>query len=213
MSLQNNAVVYSSQGNKIGNLSRIVIDPKNKAVTHLVVGKGLLSDEAKVVPISSVVKIEEMSINLQISDEGFERLPDFEKTHYISVDQDEAPGFTKPLYSYPPLEAFGQAKRLAQYPSPPYVRRTEQNIPDGLVALEEGAQVISRDRQKVGQVAGVRVAHNDQATHLVISEGIVLKKRKLVPTDWISHIQEDEIYLAVNQRLLRRLPDYQSLND
>ena len=213
MSIKNNAEVYSRQGNKVGTVDRIVIDPKTKAVTHLVVTKGFWSDEAKVVPISSAVTIEEKRVSLKESDEDFERLPDFEKTHFISVDQDEAPGWEKPLYSYPPLHTYGQVGNFPQPPGPPYVLRTEQNIPDGLVALEEGAQVISRDRQEVGEVMGIRVAANDQATHLVISKGLIFKKRKLVPTHWINHIQDDEIYLDVNERLIERLPDFQPLNE
>jgi uncharacterized protein YrrD len=212
MRIENNAEVISGQGNKVGTLNRVVIDPKNKDVSHLVVSVGFLSDEARVVPMSSVRSVVEGSIILQEDDDEFGRLPEFEETHYIAVDEDEAPGWEKPLYSYPPLLAWGQTGQYAQVPSPSYVQRTERNIPEGLVALEEGAGVISSDHQRVGNVESIRVAPDDRATHLVISAGLLLKKSKLIPTHWIGHIQEDKIVLAVSSRLLDRLPEYQSVS-
>jgi sporulation protein YlmC with PRC-barrel domain len=95
------------------------------------------------------------------------------------------------------------------YPERPYVAETEQNIPEDTVALAEGAKVYGSDGEHVGDVEQVFMdAQTDQATHLVISRGLLLKERKLVPTTWATTVGEDEVYLSVDSSFMDRLPDY-----
>lgn len=68
--------------------------------------------------------------------------------------------------------------------------------------------MISSDGQTIGNVESIRTSSKDQATHLVISNGVILRKKKLIPTHWISQIHEDAIYLAVESRLMDQLSEY-----
>lgn len=47
MRLIKGADIYSSEGEKLGTLERVIIDPKTKEVTQLVIGKGLLFPQIK----------------------------------------------------------------------------------------------------------------------------------------------------------------------
>ncbi len=92
----------------------------------------------------------------------------------------------------------------------PYQTETQQNIPEDTVALMEGAQVISDDGQHVGHVKRIFTkSENDRASHFLISEGLIFKAQRLVPTTWIHDIQEDEVHLNVNAATLKNLPEYQ----
>ena len=51
---------------------------------------------------------------------------------------------------------------------------------------------------------------NNQVTHIVISQGFLLKERKQVPTHWIRRTAENKVQLAVNSKLVNRLPEYQA---
>jgi len=42
----------------------------------------------------------------------------------------------------------------------------------------------------------------------VISQGLLLKERKLVPVRWVDVVGEDEVHLAVGSRLLDELREY-----
>jgi uncharacterized protein YrrD len=95
------------------------------------------------------------------------------------------------------------------YPKPKFVK-TENVIPDETVALEEGAKVISRDGEHIGNVEEVIVETAEYlATHIVVSEGLFLKERKLVPTIWITDVDEDQVTLSVDSDLFERLPEYE----
>jgi uncharacterized protein YrrD len=92
---------------------------------------------------------------------------------------------------------------------PPYVPKTTQNIPEGTVALEEGAKVMTKDDKYIGNIEQVIVDEQDnRVTHFVINQGTFFTERKLIPVLWISSIDEDEVHLAPSSKVLERLPAY-----
>ena len=54
MQFKQGASVYTSDGKDIGHIDRVVLNPRTKEVTHLVIRKGFLFSEDKLVPISLV---------------------------------------------------------------------------------------------------------------------------------------------------------------
>jgi uncharacterized protein YrrD len=227
MRLTKGADIYSAQGERIGTLDRVVLDPETHEVTHLVVSKGLLFKTSKVVAIDMVNPEIEDRITLLNPKQDLDEFQDFEETHYIDVD---APDYPTAESSVPPSEVVGGAYwypptslawwRLtpdthAAYPAvpaiPPYVPKTKQNIPEGTIALEEGAKVVSKDDRYVGNIEQVIVDEQDnRVTHFVINAGTFFKERKLIPVLWISNIDENEVRLSSTSKVLNRLPAYQN---
>jgi len=201
--------VFSSDNEKIGTLDRVVMDPKTKEVTHIIVREGFLFTEDKVVPMDLVGSVTDERISLQGSKEHLDELPEYEETHYIprdaTVDDDMST-----LYWNPPVYAgggYGQYPII--YPQSLYIRRTEKNIPEGMVALAEGAKVLTEDGEQVGNIETLITDPKDErVTHLVISSGLLMKERKILPSHWLSAVTEDEVHLSVDSRLLERLPEY-----
>lgn len=214
MQLKEGTKVVTADGDKVGTIDRIVIDPVTKEVTHLVVRKGFLFTEDKVVPMSLVGPATADQVTLRPGAGELDKLPDFQETQYVPIDRESptrpAPEQISPfLYFYPPR---GSAWRLGEFtatPIPPYVVETTENIPEGTVALEEGAKVVTSDGAHVGDVERVYTDPQvDRATHLLISKGLILKEKKLIPTSWITSIREDEVHLAVDADVVENLPEY-----
>lgn len=89
------------------------------------------------------------------------------------------------------------------------MRTTELNIPDNTVALEEGVKVFSSDREQVGDVERVYSEPEEQrVTHLVISQGLISKEKKLIPTLWVDSVIEDKVWLSVAKDFVENLPEY-----
>lgn len=214
MRLKENARVVTADGNAVGHIDRIVIDPGTKEVTHVVVRKGLLFTEDKVLPMSLISNVVDDQVLLREDAGDLESLPDYEETSYTPLDEYErtqisAEDYVAPVYWYPPYPGFGWGTYPAAFAAPRYVAHTVENIPEGTVALEEGAKVLSADSQHVGNVEQVLTdPEADRATHIVISQGLLLKNRKLVPTTWISSLSGDEVHLAVGASLLESLREY-----
>lgn len=218
MRLIKGADIYSSQGEKLGTLERVIIDPSTKEVTHLVIGKGLLFTTNKVVAMDMVNPEIEETITLLSPKQGIDEFEDFEDADYINLDrEDRAEQDVEAAYWYPATNLAWWRTGMTgmyggTYPAMPiYVRKTKQNIPEGTIALEEGARVMSRDEKHVGNIEQVLVDSQDnRVSHFVISEGFLFKERKLIPVFWISAIEEDEVRLSVDADFMDRLPAYQA---
>ena len=212
MELKEGTSVFTIDGKEVGKINRFVIDPATKTVTHVVVEKGWLLKEDKVVPIKLINAANEERVEVDEHVEDYDLLPPFEETHFVSAAEKEdygqsatdAPG----VYWYPPMGYLASPTYGPNvYNWPPV--ETKQNIPEHTVPLKEGAEVISVDEKHVGNLERLFVSSDsDRVTHFVISQGLLLRERKLVPAHWVSNVEETKVHLTVSSDLLDRLPAY-----
>jgi uncharacterized protein YrrD len=209
--------VFTSDGKEVGKVNRFVLDPATDEVTHVVVEKGWLLPEDKVVPFEMVASATEDKVVLKENIDDFEKLPPFEESHFVSAsakDTDPTRYGTYPYapayYWYPPPAGYiGYPAYGLGYASWPPIEM-QRNIPADAVALKEGTDVMSADGKHVGAVDRLFVDPNsNKVTHFLISQGL-FKDPKLVPTSWIRSVNEDQVELTVSSEKLERLPAYQA---
>ena len=200
--------VFSSDNEKIGTLDRVVMDPRTKEISHIVVREGFLFREDKVVPMDLIGSVTDERIILQGSKDHLNELPDYEETHYVSRDATVDDDMNTLYWNPPAYSGAGYSQYPVIYPQSLYIRRTEKNIPEGMVALAEGAKVLAEDGEQVGNIETLITDPNEHVTHLVISSGLLMKERKIIPSHWLNAVTEDEVHLSVDSRLLERLPQY-----
>ena len=207
MQFKKNGRVTLTDGAEVGRLDRVVLDVQTKEVTHVVIRKGFLFTEDKVVPAAWIGSATPEGVVLLADPSEMDTLPPFEETEYVPAaaeDRPQAVDEAMPLYWYPAGIGLGGA--LVPAPPPTFVRHTELNIPPGTVALREGARVIASNGEPVGQVEVVLTeAGTDRAIGLIISKGLLLKEQRRVPITWVSRLDEDEIHLAVSPHQLEAL--------
>src|SRR5829696_6233047 len=96
MRIELGARVLTADGEHVGKVQHLILDPKTEELRSLVVEHGMINRESKTVPGSLVDVSDEESISLQITQEEFEELPDFVASDYTVPP----PSYTLPL-SYP----------------------------------------------------------------------------------------------------------------
>lgn len=217
MELKEGTNVFTTGGEEVGKINRVILDPVTNEVTHVVVQKGWLFTEDKVVPIEMIGSATEDKVLLKEDAGEFDNLPAFEVTHYIGLgEEDYRPGGQLPYsryatayYWYPPSGYLGYpGYGPGFYGGRPLV--TTRNIPEDTIPIREGTNVMSSDDEHVGDVERIFVdPDSNQATHFVISQGIFFKDRKLIPVHWVTSVEEDNVHLSVKSRLLERLPSYE----
>ncbi len=210
MQFQQGAEVLTADGKVLGRVERVVMDPRTKAVTDLVIRKGTLLTEDKVAPVDSVDSTTENTVVLrQKADEVGKLLP-FEETQYVpAVGIDYQAEKALPLFVYPPIGTLWP-KYPRTAPGQVFIPETKRNIPMNAVALKEGAAVISVDGERVGHVKRILTdPTHDIVTHLVISQGLLPKTQKLIPSIWIKTVTDEHVYLAVEARLLESLQAFE----
>ena len=215
MEFKQGTQVYTSDGKAVGSVDRVVLHPKTKEVTDIVVRKGILFSEDKIIPIRLIYSTSDERVQLGGTDHDITTLLPFEEVHYLPLDNTEADianyslGWASPYYWYEPI---GGEMGYASYETGerhPYRSEVEQNIPPDTIALKEGARVITANGQDIGSIK--RVFTNPQTnrvTHFVIAEGLIFKAQKSIPVSWISEIQQDEIHLSVGATILNQVPDF-----
>lgn len=200
MRFKQNVPVTTQEGTDIGHIDRVVLDPRTKAVTHVVVRKGVLLTEDKVIPIDLIESATEDRVTIRTAGD-LETLPPFEEKHFVQAEEGaagSAPGDAPALNWYSPmgpLPPIGWAGPAAA----PTVE-TERNIPEGTVPLKTGAKVIAADGKEVGRVEGVITASpQDRATEIVVARGGLLRKKrkKRLPIRWVEEVREGEVHLTV----------------
>ena len=219
MELKEGTSVFTPGGEEVGRINRFVLDPRTNEITHVVIEKGWLLPEDKVVPFEKVNFASEDRVVLNEELGNFDELPPFEETHYIQAT-DEYPTTlgtpSDPVYQYAPAYYWYPSRThvgfpglgLGYYPGVP--TETTRNIPQDTVPLTEGANVMSADGEHVGDVERLFIdSDSNKVTHFLISQGLLFKHQKLVPAQWVKSMEENKVYLAVPSRLLERLPSHE----
>ncbi|MBZ0309968.1 MAG: PRC-barrel domain-containing protein, partial [Anaerolineae bacterium] len=179
----------------------VVLDPQTREVTDIVVTKGFFFPEDRVIPVNMVSTTSEDRVILNQNVGDLDHLSQFEERYYVPLDT-EPVDYAAPLFWYPP---YG----LPVNTYPPYVVDVEKNIPEGTVALKQGANVITENNQHVGDIEQVFVDNqSNKLTHFVISQGLLFKERKLIPAHWVKRTRENAVELMVGAAFLDRLPAF-----
>lgn len=219
MELREGIGVFTPGGEEVGRINRFVLDPATNEVTHIVVQKGLLLPEDKVVPFEIVnsATAEKVVLKEEIGD--FDELPPFEERHFIRATGDRPDDpiptpdpeyqYTPAYYWYPAQSNIGlPGMALGHYTWP--TGENKRNIPEDTVALKEGTNVVSSDGEHVGDVERLFLeADSNRVTHFLVSQGILFKDRKLIPLHWVKSVEENNVNLTVPSELLERLPAYE----
>jgi uncharacterized protein YrrD len=239
LELRGGAGVFTPGGEQVGTVNAFVLDPASNEVTHIVVQKGWLLSEDRVLPFSMVDSATEEKVVLNREVDNFAEFPAFEETHFIrprgtdvnrggnprrdagqplegtSLDEgleaDVSEG--EPRTTLAPAYYWYPPHGYLGYPAGDYGLppvQTVRNIPEDTIPLKEGTNVIGSDGKHIGDVERLFVdPESNKATHFVISQGVFFKDRKLVPTHWVRSVEEDQVHLAVASELLEELPPYE----
>jgi len=210
MIIRYGADVITAEGDNAGKVKFVVIDPTDQEATHIILEKGKLVREDRVLPMSLVADSNEDRVKLYELEEPLDELPLYKEEHYIKVENRKPAASTISgpaiLYDYPPIGMEPQPGREEQITRTPKYR----SIHGEAEPIRQGAKVMTMGGEHVGDVAEIVIdPQTDDVTHFVITKGILLVEEKLVPVDWIDEIEETELRLAVDKNVISNLPDYQ----
>lgn len=204
---QRGASVLNANGEQVATLERVVVDPANNVLTDIVVRMGgLLNADEKVVPLRLVAETSAAQVRLRGEAGDLESAPPFEEERLIEehASSNAANEQHPVVVGYP----VGGAPLIQASVVDGPVTRVEQNIPEGTVAVKEGASVVTSEGQQVGNLESVLAnPAEEQITHLLISKGLLSKDVKLIPQKWISSWSEEKVYLRVKRDTVERLSE------
>ena len=194
MEFKDGTSVFTIDQKDVGDLERVVIDPETRQLTHIVVKKGHVLPEDTLVPVEKVAHASHDMVTLTCSMDEIKQLPPLEVVHTV-------PREGNAIYEQPVAGMYTTAPI-----TPLVVTETTRTLPENLVALKEGAKVVSSDEKHVGNVERV-FTEDGKVTHLTLSHGLLAKTEKSIPYEWVEMMGEEEVDLSVDAQQIETLPE------
>lgn len=196
-----------------GHVTKLVVEPGTKRLTHLVVERGSLLHHDVVVPISDVAAVKGGAVELNLSSGELNSLPKYAELEFAMPQADWAE-----RHGYPPGNTLVGLSGLAwdgmdfttAWSDFTVVTHVDVGVPETETAIGRGTRVSYHD----GELGTVERLLLDPKTNkvraLIVRGGHLLSKDVVVPVGWVEHVQEDEVVLAADRALLEKLPEYRS---
>jgi len=176
-----------------GSVTRLIVDPSARRVTHIVAQGGAASDVEHLVPVGRIAATMHGSVMLDCTHDTFMALGPFAEERYISSNASDV----EPFYSVDPFAEF-EAEHI------PLVT---EHIPPGELAIQRDAQVIAGDGP-VGHMTAFVVDHvsGDINTIVVRLGHWHTKHEHAIPIAAVERIDTDAVYLALARDQVATLP-------
>jgi uncharacterized protein YrrD len=202
--------VFASDGDKVGSVDRIVVDSNTKQVHKLVVERGFLSRESKLVDIDMVTSRQDDGLRLDLTSDQVNELPDYVEHTFVEVPRDDwdslpfiqpnAGGAGGYLYGAPNLGRGYEGAQDSFFDAAPAnapILEQQSNIPETDVMISEGTDVYGSDGDKVGSVDEILIGEDGAINGFVVSKGFIFKSDVRIPIDWVASTGDDRVLLCV----------------
>lgn len=196
--------VCSADGQEIGKVKEVVVDPRSHEVVGLVIKQGLLFQDDRVIDVDLVASADDAGITLKVpAAEVGQESEEYQEGEYISLDGGDAEGLPTRVW----VEPVGPAASLVPPGISGIALSHDAPIPIDDVGLLHGSRVVAQGGEKVGTVTALVIGADHKLTHLVMAVGMTGAVTKLVPLSWVVDFEDNAVSLAVPVRAVRDLPD------
>ncbi len=209
------AAVSSSDGHKLGTLSRFVINKGSLRLTHIVVDTGILRSgeplwkggwglsHDRVVPLGVLKDASSDEIALTMTADEFKDLSVDYIQERFDVMPDAKPGWP---------DASDVRRLLASLPGEPgpYLIHEIHAIDPGEVEIKKDSPVWRLNpHQKIGEVDRVLFdGGTGKVTDLVIRRGHVFTKDVVLPMRFVTEVAADIVRVEIDDDALKGLPEF-----
>jgi len=197
------AIIFCWDG-RAGRVTRLVVEPTTRRVTHIVVEHGLLHHEV-VSPIGYLEQAGDGSLALNMILQDLASLPHYAEVDYLLPEPSRLPqqagvmtGLGGRLPHGLPLD-ISWSKRFVK-------GHTHRGLPSDETPIGRDTQITNREGH-VGRLGHVLLdQETDVVQALVVRSGHLSKKDICVPADRIAWIDEVEIHIKADRSQLEEFP-------
>jgi sporulation protein YlmC with PRC-barrel domain len=186
-----------------GNVTRVVVDPIARTVTHLVVEPEHRQGLGRLAPLDLVVDVSsDGQVRLSCTLDEFERLDHAEETEFLPgsgghADYTAGEALSQPYYGL--TGVIGDVPQSITY----------DTLPVDEVAVRRGEQVDATDGT-IGRVEGLVIdPRNSQVTHVLLQEGHLWGRRDVAIQVGAVAKVDDGIRLSLTKQQVEDLPAVQ----
>jgi sporulation protein YlmC with PRC-barrel domain len=193
-----------------GKLTRVVLDPVARALTHLVVEPKHLEGLGRLVPVE-LVDVTSGVISLKCTTAEFNSLEQAEETHFLTGGDGQLGYGGGQMLAWPYYGLGTGLGDMGMGSIPPVI--TEDRVPVGDVEVRRGEHVHASDGA-IGRLQGLVIDPGDHhVTHLLLDEGHLWGKRRVsIPIGAVSEVTDEGVRLTLTRDQVRDLPPVELSN-
>lgn len=198
------ARVFTTDG-EAGTLRYVVLDPATREVTDLVVEKGLLLKEDRVVSVADVSHVDEDGIYLILSSEELKQRRRFKHAEFVVPDWEvKAPYKASEVLAW--MDPYVGMPNFAQ----PTVRvHIDEGVSNEAATIGKGTPILTRLGERVGTLDHAVVdPESRQPIYLVLRLPGIRRRRVVVSATQVKEWAHDGVILNLERSDLKALPPY-----
>ncbi|MGD2159315.1 MAG: PRC-barrel domain-containing protein [Anaerolineales bacterium] len=205
--LQIGTQVHCKDG-RCGKLRKVVVDPDTQRIIELIVEKGFLLKEDRVVPIKSVEKTTEDNIHISIGSTELDTLRNYDEKEFMLPSDDFQANENNKIYAPGEMVVLTRERRVTRKPEPTVRLKLHEGISPSHTPIREDTRVTSLDGY-IGKVSQVFINKQTQEIEQFVIEDKQLSHPVIVPMSMVDKVSEEEIHLETTKKVIGQLPRYQ----
>jgi uncharacterized protein YrrD len=216
--LRHGTDVFSSDGEKLGTLHRVVIKRGDLSLTHVVVDIGFLRsgrrlwegglglDYDRLIPFSAVAHANDSRVELALTVEQFKAMPEYTEESFEEPD-DMSPG------EFDLTDVATRAEQISSIigsTSANWLVTHLRRPLDGADIAQGTAVWRQEPHQKLGEVDRVLLNDRGRVEALVMKRGFLLKQDVVLPSRYITELLDEVVRVDISDAEIDQLKHYQA---
>ena len=201
--------VFARDGEKVGTVDRLVVNPRTRAIEQIIVHSGFFTQEDKLIESGLIDRVDAGGIRLDASGDEVHGFPTFVEEHYAAASHEDSGGGgllipnvggTGELMYEAPATGRGYPGTGSIFdpaPTNPPPLETASNVPENDAIISDGTDVIGADGDKLGTVSDVTIDTRGHLESFVVKAGLLFKHDVRITADQIAEFGSDHVRLSI----------------
>ncbi len=195
MEIELGATVVSQDGEDLGTIDLLIVDPRSNVLSHVVLAATTPARQRRALPIWAIDRCEAKDVYLKVEADAIARFPQFRFRRRAGESTHPQPPEALP-------------HEPGEFPS---LFPEDGSLPPIAVALAKGTAITCRQEEAAGRLVGLEADdYTAEVTTLFVQLHGPGAKRVAVPTVWARALGRHRIILACSASDLQGLPSTQS---
>ncbi|HLI51176.1 MAG TPA: PRC-barrel domain-containing protein [Thermomicrobiaceae bacterium] len=204
--------VVSRDGQKVGVVSRLVVDPDTEELRELMVHHGILLTKDRLVDLGLIEDVDsDGTVHLNVTAAQADRLPVFVEYEYIAHRSGDVSDGLYPIWPGPgpgstvlvrtghPSGGYLHSTRGLGEPStiemPPI--EVQSNLSADMVAVGAGTDVVDKTGRRIGTLGELIYDNEGETQAIVVRAGLVFHHSVTVPMKQVASMTHEAICLSI----------------
>ncbi|HYI15673.1 MAG TPA: PRC-barrel domain-containing protein [Thermomicrobiales bacterium] len=196
MNIELGSDIYGNDGEKLGVVDSLVVEPDNGAISSVIVRKGLFFPTDKILPASAVTSVDEQGVHVNVSKADVEQLTEYMDAEYVWPPAGYYGSYGSHGYMWPATSVYATGLMVDD--------EIEERHP-GSIILSEGTLVVDNDNDDVGRITEMATDDRGRVVGFRVEEGFFRHHEHYIPANLVDTADDVVVRLKVPKERLESI--------